>query len=109
MKIADDVTVPVASIESQAVLKVLAWGDRQATTKKDALDFGHLGRRASGPPPTPGGWGRGPDAAGVATRLWVTKACRRRGETGTIGPSAAARGAGATCLDLRPGPSRRRS
>ena len=42
MKIADDLTVPVASIEAQAVLKVLAWGDRQATTQKDALDFGQI-------------------------------------------------------------------
>ena len=42
VKIADDLTVPVASIEAQAVLKVLAWGDRQATTQKDALDFGQI-------------------------------------------------------------------
>jgi predicted nucleotidyltransferase len=42
VKIADDLTVPVASIAAQAVLKVLAWRDRQATTQKDALDFGQI-------------------------------------------------------------------
>lgn len=42
VKVAEDLTVPVASIEAQAVLKILAWSDRREGTQKDALDVGQI-------------------------------------------------------------------
>lgn len=35
-------TVPVAGIDAQAILKVLAWRDRRSHTQKDALDLGQI-------------------------------------------------------------------
>lgn len=38
----EETTVPVAGIDAQAILKVLAWRDRRSSTQKDALDFGQI-------------------------------------------------------------------
>ncbi len=42
VKISEHLTVPVASLEAQVVLKLLAWRDRQQETQKDALDLGQI-------------------------------------------------------------------
>ncbi|CAE6711854.1 hypothetical protein R69746_01155 [Paraburkholderia aspalathi] len=39
VRVATDLTVPVASLPSQAMLKIVAWRDRHASDRKDATDL----------------------------------------------------------------------
>ncbi|WP_321795569.1 nucleotidyl transferase AbiEii/AbiGii toxin family protein [Caballeronia sp. J97] len=39
VRIAKDLVVPVASLPAQAMLKIVAWHDRHATDRKDAIDL----------------------------------------------------------------------
>ncbi|MGL5929509.1 MAG: hypothetical protein ACRCY8_11285 [Dermatophilaceae bacterium] len=42
VRVASDLVVPVAPIQAQAALKVVAWSDRQPGTHKDAGDLGQI-------------------------------------------------------------------